>query len=439
MSGLTQRDIDVLAHYAENNNRELYWNYLARTPGNDGYGLLALGVVRNDNAPGATANAFADNRARQDGVQMSEREWNTFGVGLMQRDLRARQVQMEGGRPDLALNLPVKDVTAVHDASFRSRDIDPNAWTPRELLQAAAREGGQQEAARAWTRMLDNSRLGVDRGLTTLRDVARYDDNQLDALSYVGRMTWARMQGLYAEGNTNPDRIGTSAIAHVRDRDSGRWTLESTADGQTARVPERNPERIRELDDTRALRLERQQLRGDFHPDDPYRHQPVRTSPRTLAANEADPSSRETALAAIDPSQPGHARHALHCQCRDGVQALAMSPGTTLDDGARARLTASLTGLAAGSGMERVDHVVVGRGSGDGREGPNVFMVQGNLRDPAHQRAQMSLKQAITTPVEASHRELAAVDQRQAVQLQQAQQQTAEAQIDEPHRVHSRV
>lgn len=55
--GLSQSDIDILASYAKSGNRELYWNYLAQHEGSDGYGKLALGVVRNDNMPGATANS----------------------------------------------------------------------------------------------------------------------------------------------------------------------------------------------------------------------------------------------------------------------------------------------------------------------------------------------------------------------------------------------
>jgi hypothetical protein len=87
MSGLNENDLKVLSHYAERGNRELYWNYLAQKAGNDGYGLLALGVVRNDNMPGATANHFADAEARRAGVRLTERGWNAFGVDLMERVL----------------------------------------------------------------------------------------------------------------------------------------------------------------------------------------------------------------------------------------------------------------------------------------------------------------------------------------------------------------
>lgn len=123
MPGLTQDDLRILSAYARQENRELYWNYLAHKDGNDGYGLLALGVVRNDNAPGATANIFADNRARDGGIRMSEREWNQFGVNLMRRDLDERRGQLDAGHPDLALNLPVRDAGRMTAPSKRTGSI----------------------------------------------------------------------------------------------------------------------------------------------------------------------------------------------------------------------------------------------------------------------------------------------------------------------------
>ncbi|MEZ5705673.1 MAG: hypothetical protein R3E56_10550 [Burkholderiaceae bacterium] len=120
-------------------NRELYWNYLAQTPGNDGYGLLALGVVRNDNMPGALANQYAQNRAQSvRGVRMSERQWDAFGQDLM-RDYEFRQAHFDNGEAVQALNLPVKEVQIVHDQTFGDTGITPDAWTPRPLLEAARR------------------------------------------------------------------------------------------------------------------------------------------------------------------------------------------------------------------------------------------------------------------------------------------------------------
>nr|MDM7672920.1 hypothetical protein [Xanthomonas campestris pv. campestris] len=68
--------------------------------------------------------------------------------------------------------------------------------------------------------------------------------------------------------------------------------------------------------------------------------------------------------------------------------------------------------------------------------GQNVFIVQGELSDPAHLRAHMSADQAISTPVEASFRELAQVEQRNvAMQSQQALTQEQDEQVKVVQRV----
>lgn len=83
MGGLTQQDLTILGSYAKSGNRELYWNYLSQLPGADGYGTLALGVVRNDSLPGRVANSYAqdyantqhDSGSRFANAQLSERQW----------------------------------------------------------------------------------------------------------------------------------------------------------------------------------------------------------------------------------------------------------------------------------------------------------------------------------------------------------------------------
>ena len=162
--GLDEKDINILASYAKAGNRELYFNYLAQKERNDGYGLLALGLVRNDNVPGATANSFADRQARADGAQMTESKWQAFGFELMVRDLALRKEHLDSGRPHPTLNLPVDDIQASHDPAFRDRGIDPAAWTPYKLLEAARAHGGKEEAEQVWKMLLDNQNLGLDRG-----------------------------------------------------------------------------------------------------------------------------------------------------------------------------------------------------------------------------------------------------------------------------------
>lgn len=80
MTGLGEKDLRILESYSSEGNRELYFNYLAHLPGNDGYALLALGVVRDDNMDSAAASmlkrrtplspALAQERLRQDQTQL---------------------------------------------------------------------------------------------------------------------------------------------------------------------------------------------------------------------------------------------------------------------------------------------------------------------------------------------------------------------------------
>ena len=328
MSGLNKQDIEILTSYAKNNNRELYWNYLAHKPGNDGYGVLALGVVRNDNMPGAVANHFADAEAKRAGVHLNERGWNRFGVDLMERDLAVRTEYLQSGRPDLALNLPAKDVMRAHDDAFMAAKIPVNAWTPREYLQAAHREGerdagphatsaqrqtgGGREMEAAWDGMLNNIRLGVDRGATTMWGTSyQYNDEKLGAFDYTKRMGTAYTLASVDRANTDPNVIGAKTVYHERQA-NGRWTLVS--DGpeygpaflspgeMRSEYRERNPQRLRELEDTHRLRLEIQELRKEFHPRDPYHD--IKKSPRTIAETEGLADGVQLAAAARAPNAP---------------------------------------------------------------------------------------------------------------------------------------
>lgn len=160
MPGLTEQDLTILRSYAEEGNRELYWNYLAQKQGNDGYGVLALGVVRNDSMPGAVANHFAANRAQADGRAMSERDWERFGEDLVSRDVAFRSRYLAGGREDLALNLPVKDVQSARTmvlsarpGSIRTHGPRANSWMLHAATAASrqrSRCGPTCSTAAAW-------------------------------------------------------------------------------------------------------------------------------------------------------------------------------------------------------------------------------------------------------------------------------------------------
>jgi len=123
MPQLDLKDMRVLKYYAEHGMRERYWNYLASEPGNDDYGRLALGVVRNDSMPGKIANAYAQEYMRNHPVNgqtyLNERGWDKVGRDLILEDYEMRRQHFNSGRPDLALNLPVSQVYYSHVEAFK--------------------------------------------------------------------------------------------------------------------------------------------------------------------------------------------------------------------------------------------------------------------------------------------------------------------------------
>lgn len=429
MTGLTRKDLEILKEYANHENRELYFNLLAQKEGNDGYGTLALGVVRNDNGPGATANQFAQAQAKKDGLQFGERDWQRVGAALIEHDLALREKRFESGRPDLALNLPVQDVQLAHDQTFRPRGINPDAWTPRQLLEAARRQGGEPEAEKVWSMMLDNQLLGLTRGAGTTENLAhRYNDEKLDATAYVAAMGLARTNaGLFPTSNSDPDTIDRDGKTYSFHAESGTWRGPAPIESRIAiKLPVTDPALIDALNDSRALRQEREQLRTQFHPDDPNRDRPLQASPWLFTdagpAQEAGSQALQPrAVAPTDPTQPGHPQHALYQQCVEGVHALDARLGRA-PDAHSACMAASLTTLAASNGLERVDHVLLSVQGSHTEAGERVFVVQGDPGDPAHRRAQMQTGQATTTPPEHSFQLLAVVDQqREREQSQQSQ------------------
>lgn len=91
------------------------------------------------------------------------------------------------------------------------------------------------------------------------------------------------------------------------------------------------------------------------------------------------------------------------------------------------RVTASLLATAKSNGLERVDHVVLGNPPTNGSS-PRMFVVQGELDNPAHLRASVAVSEAVNTPVEHSLAKVEQVSQAQQVaQQDHAQEQTRAA------------
>ncbi len=428
MSGLTADNLRVLGHYATTGNRELYWNYLSQLPGADGYGTLALGVVRNDSLPGRVANSYAQAHAASQGdsgsqfanANLSEREWEEFGQTLLRKDLELRSQQLQAGRADLALNLPGKDVMLAHDQAFVDHRLDPNCWTPRVLLQASRENSGPEKVEQIWTNMLDNNYLGATRvGRTGYDAIAQM--GVVEGGQYLARLgATEATQLLEGRSATNPNVIGGNSYYAMYFEAERKWANVSTGGSHVSMREETNPSRIAELNDAREVRLERQQKATQFHDDDPYRT--ITRSPFTASIDGA-PGDRQPAPIRLADIGPGHADYALVQQVREGVAAIDARQGRAPDENSE-RLTASVVALARQNGLERADHVLLSHQTPDGPAARNVFVVQGDPADPAHRRASMPTDVAVQTPVEQSLQRLEEVGQeRQQQALAQTQQQ----------------
>lgn len=431
MSGLTQKDIRILTSYADAGNRELYWNYLSQLPGADGYGTLALGVVRNDSLPGRVANSYAqdyasnqhDNGSRFPNAVLSERQWENFGQTLLKRDLELRSYWMDQHQPDKALNLPGKDVMRAHDRAFERHDLDPNCWTPRVLLQAALAKSGPQKLEQIWTNMLDNDYMGATRvgktGYDALSQMGLVEGGQY--LAKLGATEATQL--LEGRSATNPNVIGGSSYYAMYFEGDRKWVNVSTGGGHVSMREETNPGRIAELNDARDVRLERQQKATQFNDEDTYRT--ITRSPLTASIDGA-PVERQPSTRLADIG-PGHPEYALFQQVREGVAAIDAKHGRAPDENSE-RLTASVMALARANGLERADHVVLSTQTADSAAGRNVFVVQGDLADPAHRRASMPTDVAVQTPVEQSLQRLEVAGQDQQALAMQTEQRTQQDQ-----------
>lgn len=432
MSGLTDKDIKVLDFYAKHGNRELYWNYLAQLPDNDGYGLLALGVVRNDSLPGRVANSFATAVAEQqeklfgsnENVDFTERRQETFGQELISSDLAERKKWMGAGRPELALNLPYTSTLKSHDVSFEANDLNVNCWTPRMLLVATEHSKGEQAAEKVWQNMLDNTAGGAFRAGKTAVSV-HLDMPQPAGHFYFVELSKFEALATLQRDAVDPNVIGTKIDYHTYNAKDGSWSHTRGVPPIDVTTKETDAKEISRLNETREVRLEREVKATQFHPDDPYRE--IAKSPLVVSNQEPElPSAEGRRLASI---APGHPDYALHQQIRQGVAALDEKHGRPFD-AISENLTASLTVKAREQGLERADHVLLSNATASQPAGHNIFVVQGDPADPTHLRAGMPTAVAAQTPMVESLQQLAIVGDQRAL-ARENEQQALDARIQE--------
>ncbi|WP_282295441.1 XVIPCD domain-containing protein [Stenotrophomonas sp. PS02289] len=434
MNGLTDSNLRILASYANSGNRELYWNYLSQLPGADGYGTLALGVVRNDNLPGQVANTYAqgyastqhDRGSRFENKEPTERGWEEFGQTLLLEDLERRRYWIREGRPELALNLPGEDVMLAHDKAFELHKLDPNCWTPRVLLQAAQENSGPQKMEEIWRNMLVNDNLGVNRMWNTGID-SFVEKGAWQGGSYLVKLGVMEAGQLTNSRNSvDPNVIGSHNKYSRYFEETGTWVNYRTAGRDVFQEQEKDPARIAELNDARAVRLERQEMSTQFHEEDNFRT--ITPSPKTGSID--DVPGKDQPITRLADIGPGHPEYQLMQQVREQVAALDAKQGRSFDEFSE-RMTASVMALARENNLDRADHVVLSVATAEHGPGRNVFVVQGDLNDPAHRRAVMPTQDAVQTPVEQSLQrlEVASADRQQA--LAQSQQQEVDQQARE--------
>ena len=358
---------------------------------------------------------------------MSERQWEAFGQSLLKQDLVLRQYWSQQQRPDLALNLPGKDVMTAHDRAFEQHRLDPNCWTPRVLLQAALEKSGPQKLEQIWTNMLDNDGAGLPRVGSTSRD-AITQMGLSKGSQYLGTLTFHEVtQALGGRSSVDPNVIGgLNSYALYFEKDS-KWISVTSGGGHSSLREITDPARIAELNDAREVRLERQQKAAQFHPEDPYRT--ITRSPLTASADGLPDLQRTpTRLADIGPD---HAEYSLLQQVSGHVAGIDARAGRTPDESSE-RLTASVMVLARQNNLDRADHVLLSAQTADSPAGRNVFVVQGEMNDPAHLRASMPTDVAVQTPVEQSLQRLELA----SAERQQAQSQRQQQELDNQVREH---
>ncbi|ALN63404.1 hypothetical protein GLA29479_2538 [Lysobacter antibioticus] len=128
-----------------------------------------------------------------------------------------------------------------------------------------------------------------------------------------------------------------------------------------------------------------------------------------------------TAPSSLTPAQSGHPDHTLYSQIVAQVKEQDRANGRSWDQVSE-RLSASLLSLAKENGVARVDHVVFSQKTDRVAAGENVFIVQGQLNDPAHVRAHMKTEAAVQTPEAVSFQKVEALSERSAQQALNTQQ-----------------
>lgn len=139
----------------------------------------------------------------------------------------------------------------------------------------------------------------------------------------------------------------------------------------------------------------------------------------------AEPNERPTPTAALIASD-----QKLLDQIRGKVASLDKANGRSFDETSE-RVSASLLAAAKNAGITQADHVVLSKQMPNSPAAQNIFVVQGDMADPAALRTHMVIAEAAQRSVQDSMSQVEAIGQRQAreqaTEMQRSQEQQQRA------------
>ena len=290
---------------------------------------------------------------------------------------------------------------------------------------------------------------------STGEEVAPEHDGTLDSRRMRGVQEIARNDLLLGEGGNDTLR------AHQGDDiligGQGRDRLEGGAGHDTYVVG--GGDTVRDTDGRGELHWGNARLTGgvrsESDPEGTYHSDDGRFSYRLANGNLSITDTHATAVAEREPAvienfqngqlgitladgrraerdSPAYLRDPMYQQIQRGVAELDAQHGRS-HDATSERMATSLLALAKERGLHSVAHVVLSGRTADQPAGTNVFLVQGDLSNPAHTRAGMPTAIAAQTPIEESARTIEAAEQSQVAKVDQ--QPHVEQQPPSPFRV----
>lgn len=307
----------------------------------------------------------------------------------------------QGLRPNVGIHVHIEMDTKHHQELANYIDDLSSGRLPvqPELRPSTARpviDDGTFRLGQSNERIRDLQRVMASEGYRSVHGGPLDQDGVYRPSMQGALLDFQRAHGLSQTGDIDPATLGLAPPASRREADRH----DHTAPGQAPHAPA-------------------QERHAPGHPDHPDHRQnlPDRLPP---PVNQPAPGRR-------GPADRDHPDHAMLEQIREGIRRIDAGIGKPYDETSE-RLGRCLLPECKDRGLKRVDHVVMGR------DGTNLFAIQGPLTDPVLQRAHVSTEQAIRTPVEQSDDRLLAINQSIAQEQKLAQQQELSRGPEDPNR-----